>query len=206
MKKIILNLLKTSCNVDYKNVEINSVENYKKTSKTLFNTFVLSFVFFLFGIGSIWGQCNFRIQLKDSWGDGWNGGNITTVKVDGTTVLSNLSSASGTAWTNNGTFTAYNGQSIAVTYTPGSYCSENTYRIERNDSGSWFTVYTSGTCPTGTYTITNNGCSISQPGCSGTPNSGTATISSGSGCSGNTISLNATGLSSGAGITYQCES
>ena len=50
MKKIILNLFNTSCNIDYNNVEINSVEDYKKTSKTFVNTFVLSVAFFLFGI------------------------------------------------------------------------------------------------------------------------------------------------------------
>jgi subtilisin-like proprotein convertase family protein len=207
MGKICAKSINVKFNIDEKKISNNKYDFLSKDNSTaIYKILIFTVSLFVMGLGSIWGQCNFRIQLKDSYGDGWNGGNITTVKVDGTTVLSNLSSASGTGWTNNGTFTAYNGQSIAVTYTSGSYCSENTYRIQRNDSGSWFTVYTSGTCPTGTYTITNNGCSISQPGCSGTPNSGTASISSNSGCSGSSISLNASGLSSGAGITYQWES
>ena len=118
----------------------------------------------LFGYNSI-SQCTFRIQLRDSYGDGWNGGSINSVSVAGTVQLSNLSlsSANGTDWTTSGTFTASVGQPIAITYSSGSWCSENTYRIQRNYGGAWTTIYTSNTCPTGTYTITNNGCGSAPP-------------------------------------------
>lgn len=167
---------------------------------------VTVFLFFLINYSVSYSQCTFRIQLKDSWGDGWNGGVISSVSVSGSVVLSNLSTANSTNWTNNGTFTAYNGESIAITYAPGSFCGENTYRIQRNNAGTWNTVYTSGTCPTGTYTITNNGCTVALPGCSGLPNTGTTSISAATGCSGTPVSLTSSGLSTGSGLTYQWQS
>jgi hypothetical protein len=113
-------------------------------------------------------QCSFRIQLQDSYGDGWNGNSISNVSVAGTTVLSALSTTTGggfgiaSNWTTNGaSFTANAGQTISITYiNPGTYCTENRYRIQRYDGCSlgWTVVYTSGYCPTGTYNITNNGC------------------------------------------------
>ena len=36
----------------------------------------LIILFQLFLVGSVAGQCAFRIQLRDSYGDGWNGGRI----------------------------------------------------------------------------------------------------------------------------------
>ena len=42
---------------------------------------------FLFLAGGVFGQCTYRIQLLDSYGDGWNGGVINTVKVAGVTVI-----------------------------------------------------------------------------------------------------------------------
>jgi len=42
--------------------------------------------------------------------------------------------------------------------------------------------------------------------CSGTPDAGTASISSTSGCSGSAVTLSATGLTSGSGISYQWQS
>ena len=121
----------------------------------------------LFLGGSVFGQCSYRIQLQDSYGDGWNGGVINTVKVAGNTIISNLTQTSGLAgaWTNSTNFTAYSTQAIAITYTPGSYCSENKYRIQRLDGANWTLVYTSGTCPSGTYTITANGCTVALPSC-----------------------------------------
>jgi len=44
------------------------------------------------------------------------------------------------------------------------------------------------------------------PGCTGTPNAGTATISLGTGCAGISFNLNATGLTAAGGIAYQWES
>ena len=44
------------------------------------------------------------------------------------------------------------------------------------------------------------------PACSGTPNTGTATINTASGCAGSPFTLSASGLSLGTGITYQWQS
>lgn len=147
--------------------------------------FALVTIFFV--VTSAHAQCTFRIQLRDSYGDGWNGGVIQSVQVDGVTVLSNLSTANGTGWTNNGTFTAYGGQAISITYASGTWCWENSYRIQINNGG-WSTIYTSGTCPTGTYTITSNGCSIPYP-CSGTSVTLNMTDSYGDGWNGGSVTL-----------------
>ena len=98
-----------------------------KTSSLLLALFTILFY------NSSVAQCTYRIQLRDTYGDGWNGGTIQSVQVNGVTVLSNLSTATGTGWTNNGTFTAYSGQTISITYAPGSWCGENLYRIQRNN-------------------------------------------------------------------------
>jgi hypothetical protein len=178
------------------------------TPKFLQTTLLSALFFLLLGVGQSWGQCNFRIQLRDSYGDGWNGGNISSLKVDANTVLSNLSltSASSTNWTSMGSFTAYSGQSIRITYASGSYCSENLYRIQRNDSGNWNDVYTSGTCPTGTYTISSNGCTIALPACSGTPAPGNTISSSATVAPGGTVNLSLSSATTGTGVTYQWES
>lgn len=52
------------------------------------------------------------------------------------------------------------------------------------------------------YTLTV----LSLTNCAGTPNAGTAAISSSAGCSGINFTLSATGLSTGSGITYQWQS
>ncbi len=81
-------------------------------------------------------------------------------------------------------------QSLAVTLTAGVQ-----YFI-------WFDTWPApnSPCP-GTFSI-----SAPPVACAGTPNAGTSTISSTSGCSGSSITLNATGLSTGTGISYQWQS
>ena len=62
---------------------------------------------------------------------------------------------------------------------------------------------------TGDFWLSFDDITISQAApvaCSGTPNAGTATVSAEAGCSGSSITLSATGLSSGSGISTQWES
>ena len=68
----------------------------------------------------------------------------------------------------------------------------------------------SATGPTAAYTYgeTEDYCVtiLPSPGCSGTPNAGTAVISAGTGCAGGVVNLSATGLSIGIGLGSQWQS
>ena len=64
----------------------------------------------------------------------------------------------------------------------------------------WWIGGFSNACGDGTFTWSITGL------CSGTPNAGTAAITSTSGCTGQSFTLSATGLSTGGGLTYQWQS
>ncbi|EAZ96052.1 CHU large protein; uncharacterized [Flavobacteria bacterium BAL38] len=205
MKKIILNLFNTSCNVDYNNVTINSVEDYKKTSKTLFNTFVLSFVFFLFGVSDVYGQCTAyttntacTTAAPTSIGTSIsctpptsNGGRrnfvVTNMIVGATYRVSNCGSGFDTQMTirdSNGTVVAYNddngpacsGSAASIDFTPAT---SGTFRIQLNRFNCSTTNRSNGTI---TVTLINLPC---------TDNSVTLTMndSYGDGWNGGSITL-----------------
>jgi hypothetical protein len=74
-----------------------------------------------------------------------------------------------------------------------------------------FTNPNPSTPPTANYSSTTTRAQVQfvmtpATACSGTPNAGTATISAGSGCVGSPLTLNATGLTSASGISYQWQS
>jgi len=119
-------------------------------------TILFSFLF-LFQDNAI-GQCTYSIALYDTYGDGWNGGNVT-VYVAGTPVLSNvtLGSGYGPAYYN---FTVSSGQTISVSYSAGSWSSENYYRVYDGASGGGTQLYASTmySTPPSSQSITN-GCS-----------------------------------------------
>jgi hypothetical protein len=69
---------------------------------------------------------------------------------------------------------------------------------------SWVNDNSSGTDPAAA--IDNISLTYSAVACSGTPNSGVATISIASGCASTPFTLSASGLSSGSGISYQWQS
>lgn len=116
-------------------------------------------------------QCTYSISLLDTYGDGWNGGAVT-VNVGGTNVLtgSTLASGYGPATYN---FTVYQGQSITVNYTAGSWSSENYYRVYNaaNAGGTQIFQSTQYATPPASQAITN-GCTSPMPACTGTPTPG----------------------------------
>lgn len=77
--------------------------------------------------GFISSQCTYSVWLRDTYGDGWNGGYLQ-VFINGVYTYGNytLSSGSGPAIYN---FNVFQGQSISVRYYPGSWSSENYYRV-----------------------------------------------------------------------------
>ncbi|MDD4150615.1 MAG: gliding motility-associated C-terminal domain-containing protein, partial [Bacteroidales bacterium] len=112
--------------------------------------FVLSFTY------NSYGQCTHSICLYDTYGDGWNGGSIS-VSVGGSTVVSSATISSG-AGPNCYNFNVSTGQAITITYSAGSWSSENYYRIYNNSGGSGSLLYgsPSGSTPPSYNTVTAN--------------------------------------------------
>lgn len=101
------------------------------------------------------------------------------------------------AGTNPATYTA--AVTIPVSAIPGATrlrvrCNYNGAPVDATSAQTWG--------ETEDYCVTI----VAGSNCSGTPNAGTAAISSPTGCPGNAFNLNASGLSIGAGITFQWES
>ncbi len=110
-------------------------------------------------------QCTYSICLNDTYGDGWNGGTITSVVVNGTTVLSGLTVATGSG-PNCYDFTVNDGESIVINYTGGSFTYENYYNVYIGSGGVGSQIYTSvsGNTPPSSYTITaSTPCSAGPP-------------------------------------------
>jgi hypothetical protein len=116
-------------------------------------------------------QCTYSISLLDTYGDGWNGGAVT-VNVGGTNVLTGSTLAGGYGPTTFN-FTVYQGQSITVSYTAGSWSYENYYRVfnAANAGGTQIFQSTINATPPASQAITN-GCTSPMPACTGTPTPG----------------------------------
>jgi hypothetical protein len=82
-------------------------------------------LFLIFFNSNAKAQCNQTLYLYDSYGDGWNGGNIN-VYVGGTYV-GNYTVGSGSSATY--TFSATNGQAISISYSAGGWAYENYYTV-----------------------------------------------------------------------------
>jgi hypothetical protein len=68
--------------------------------------------------------CEHHLMMQDSYGDGWNGGQLQ-VRVNGTTV--GIYAATGEGST--AVFTACTGDAIQLVYTAGDWENENTYQL-----------------------------------------------------------------------------
>jgi len=77
--------------------------------------------------------CAHSVELRDSYGDGWNGGTLT-ITVNGSAVLTNITIADG-AGPEVYYFDAATGDDIDADYTAGSWSSENEY-IVKDGGGS----------------------------------------------------------------------
>jgi len=106
----------------------------KTNGLNLFNSskilMVIGMMIGMFGFSTnSWGQCNHTISLYDSYGDGWHGNNSVDVIVDGSTVLNDITLASGSGPANY-TFSASTGSNIQVTFVGGSYPGECYFDVE----------------------------------------------------------------------------
>ncbi|MBI5541145.1 MAG: fibronectin type III domain-containing protein [Bacteroidia bacterium] len=131
-----------------------------KTIKVILITFLLS-ISFIF----VKSQCNYSIVLLDTFGDGWNGGEV--IVTVGSTVNGPYTIASG-AGPLTYSFPVTIGNSISVTYTAGQWPEENEYFIYNNQG---IEIFHDGPNPTANNT--NIGIA-SCPSCN-TPTGLTAT-------------------------------
>jgi hypothetical protein len=145
--------------------------------------------------------CTVQFNLTDAWGDGWNGATMNFI-VNGSTFAT-IGSTFTTGLTQTLNYCLPANSTYSLVYTSGgSFASEvGIASIIVNGSS----VYSMG-AGTGTVGATLTSGIACPAGCTGTPNAGTATISSATGCGGATFTLSATGISTGGGITYQWQS
>ena len=88
--------------------------------------YILSSLFFVLTLtNNSFSQCDYLINMQDSYGDGWNGASID-VAVNGT-IVSNLTIASGS--TGSGSVSTYTNDIVAFTFNSGSWDSEITFQI-----------------------------------------------------------------------------
>ena len=88
--------------------------------------YILSSLFFVLTLtNNSFSQCDYLINMQDSYGDGWNGASID-VAVNGT-IVSNLTIANGS--TGSGSVSTYTNDIVAFTFNSGSWDSEITFQI-----------------------------------------------------------------------------
>jgi hypothetical protein len=113
---------------------------------------------FVFISSFVFSQCTYSLWLRDTYGDGWNGGYLQ-IFINGVYTYGNytLSSGSGPAIFN---FNVFQGQSISVRYYAGSWSSENYYRVYAgpNATGALLISTTMYQTPP-MWTYPGNGCS-----------------------------------------------
>lgn len=108
-------------------------------------------------------QCNYSIVLYDSFGDGWDNGEVE-IFVDGVSAGVYTLATGGGPETYN--FTVNTGDIITSTYTPSNWPYENEYRIYDSDNNLIFTDGTAGSvAPSANNTVVGTGnCPLcSQP-------------------------------------------
>jgi hypothetical protein len=154
--------------------------------------------------------CAYSVVLYDTYGDGWNGGSLN-INVAGTNVVTGATITATSGPAGFGplafNFNVFQGQSITANYTAGSWSSENYYRVFNGPNGTGTQIYGSPqfSTPPATMSITN-GCTVANPGCSGTPAPGNTITSTPSVFPAGTASLSLQNATLGAGVTYQWQS
>ena len=145
--------------------------------------------------------CTVQFNLTDAFGDGWNGATMNFIVNGSTFATIGSTFTTGSAQTLNYCLPANSTYSLVYT-SGGSFASEvGIGSIIVNGSS----VYSLG-AGSGTVGATLTSGIACPAGCTGTPNAGTASISSATGCGGATFTLSATGITTGGGITYQWQS
>ncbi len=144
---------------------MNNIYNLKVNAMKRYLLKLISLIIILFYFSfNVSAQCTYSVCLYDTYGDGWNSGNLS-INVGGTYVLSNLTIATG-AGPNCYNFTVANGQSFNPYYYAGSFPTENYYAIFMGPNGTGTQIYTSGSGsqPPATHAMTaGNPCTVAPP-------------------------------------------
>ena len=118
-----------------------------------FTKYAVACVLLLLGTWQLSAQCTYTLEMNDSYGDGWNGGNMDLL-VNGTVVLDDVSASGSQSLL---TFSVNTGDQITTVFGPGGiYPSEISYRVLDSDgvevgSGNATTDITTAiaaSCPT----------------------------------------------------------
>lgn len=96
----------------------------------------LSFAFLSLIAVAARAQCLYTLEMLDSFGDGWNGGNVT-LTVNGTPVTYTLDAINDDGIDSTLTFNVIDGAPLLVSYISGGFASEVSFRIYDN-TGSLF--------------------------------------------------------------------
>lgn len=121
--------------------------------KTLLMLFSLAIIL----AGNVKSQCTYRVDLYDSFGDGWQGG-LLTVKVNGVDVITGLTVASGAGPVSQD-FVVNTGDVITTAYTAGSWPEENEYYVFDAGGTEIFSDGVGGTTPATSANVGTANCS-----------------------------------------------
>ncbi|MBU0765958.1 MAG: fibronectin type III domain-containing protein, partial [Bacteroidetes bacterium] len=106
--------------------------------------YIISFVIVLIS-PCVYPQCTYRIELYDTYGDGWTGGTVSVLLND-IPVLTDLTLQTGSGPESHD-FIVTTGDLITTTYTPGNWPYENEYYIFNADGIQIFGDGLNGTTP-----------------------------------------------------------
>lgn len=96
-------------------------------------------------VGGASSNCNYNVDLFDSWGDGWNTGGSVNILINGILYLANQTVPDCNGSTSTGchvnlSIPVTTGDVISFDYTSGSFNSENTITLYNSDGIEVFTV------------------------------------------------------------------
>jgi hypothetical protein len=83
--------------------------------------------------------CEYTLEMFDSFGDGWNGATLT-VNIGGMPAIYSVGFADNGGFSRTVTLTVTAGQTITLTYLPGAFENENTYRLRDSDGNIIFSA------------------------------------------------------------------
>lgn len=106
--------------------------------KNLFAVIVFSFLFLLNSISQAQ-CCMYKLQMHDSYGDGWNGGYLQIYLNN--SLLGNYNALN---YGTSDSFQVCNNDTVELVYTAGSYENENTYQLY---DASWNYLFGAGPTP-----------------------------------------------------------
>lgn len=105
-----------------------------------FKSLILMFGLLIYNLQSTQAQCcDFTISMHDSYGDGWNGGNLQVI-INGNAV----GTFSAQNYASTAVFQACNGDNIQLVYTSGDYENENSYELFNQN---WNLIFNDGPDP-----------------------------------------------------------